>query len=325
MSENTPTVTIGMIVYNGDNFIVEAIESVLAQTYTDFELIISDNASTDGTEGICQEYASKHNRIRYVRNQKNLGAAGNANQTIHMARGEYYKLAAHDDVLAPTYLERCVEVLDADPSVVLCHTQTWLINDDGSDVAFDHQRGAFVDNHGVAQFRPDPPRRLDHDSPVVRFSDFVALTINVFEIFGVMRLQALRKTRLLRGYFSSDKPMLAELILRGRFYSIPEDLFLARCHPKQASIQPPRERAQLVVPDNPEAVLGTQRKNMVAYIDAVRRAPIRGDQKVRCWLSLSRLFFSRNSWMRLLKPGPFNYFGIGISSTTHKTKKEETT
>lgn len=315
MSERLPHVSIGMIVYNGENFITEAIESILAQTYGDFELIISDNASTDNTEAISREYATRDDRIRYVRNQKNLGSAGNANQTIHMATGKYYKLAAHDDLLAPTYLQRCVEVLDADPSVVLCHTQTRLINDDGSDVAFDPERGAFVDNHGVVQFRPDPRRRrLDHRSPVVRFSDFVALTINVFEIFGVMRLETLRQTRLMRGYFSSDKPMLAELILRGRFIEIPEELFMARCHPKQASIQSAQERAQVVDPEKPEAVLGTPWKNLAAYLDMVRRAPLRADQKVGCWLSLSRLLLSGNTWMRLLKPGPFNYFGIDFSS-----------
>ena len=119
MTPIIPRVTIGLPVYNGQNYLVETLESLLAQTYTDFELVISDNASTDRTEAICRQYAAGDARIRYYRNDENIGASANYNRAFELGRGEYFKWAAHDDLLAPTYLERCVEVLDANPDVVL--------------------------------------------------------------------------------------------------------------------------------------------------------------------------------------------------------------
>jgi glycosyltransferase involved in cell wall biosynthesis len=126
-----PKVSVGMPVFNGDRFIAETIDSILAQTFGDFELIISDNASTDGTEKICRQYADDDGRIRYVRNRENLGAAYNYNQTFHLSSGDYFKWACHDDLLRPEFLERCVEVLDRDPSAVLVYTDWAPIDETG--------------------------------------------------------------------------------------------------------------------------------------------------------------------------------------------------
>src|SRR5882762_1549884 len=117
-----PRISIGLPVYNGENFITDALESILGQTYTDFELIISDNASTDRTEALCKSYAARDPRIRYWRNAENLGAARNFNRVFELSSGEYFKWTAHDDVLAPDYLEKCIEASDRDPSVVLVYT-----------------------------------------------------------------------------------------------------------------------------------------------------------------------------------------------------------
>ena len=99
-----PRVSIGLPVYNGENFLEFALDSILGQTFQDFELIISDNASTDATESICRRYAAKDSRIRYYRNPNNQGAAQNYNRVFALARGEYFKWAAHDDVCKPNYL-----------------------------------------------------------------------------------------------------------------------------------------------------------------------------------------------------------------------------
>src|ERR1051326_2036095 len=112
MSNQKPRVSIGLPVYNGQQFLEEAINSLLAQTYSDFELIISDNASTDATEQICRAHAAADPRIRYYRNDKNRGPVWNLNRVFELARGELFKWAAHDDVCAPTLVERCVEVLE---------------------------------------------------------------------------------------------------------------------------------------------------------------------------------------------------------------------
>src|SRR5262245_36537007 len=122
-------VTTGMPVRNGQRFIRQAIDSLLAQTYRHFELIICDNASTDQTEVICREVAERDARIRYFRNQENIGPAGNHNKCFNLSRGEYFRWHAHDDMCAPTYLQRCVEVLDADPGVVIAYPRTTIVDE----------------------------------------------------------------------------------------------------------------------------------------------------------------------------------------------------
>ncbi|MCT7961886.1 glycosyltransferase family 2 protein [Laspinema sp. D1] len=115
----TPKVSIGMPVYNGEPFIREALDSLLAQTFTDFELIISDNASTDGTEAICQEYAAKDKRIRYIRQTENRGAAANFQFVLDEAVGEYFMWAAHDDTWTKDYLLNATNTL-TDRSISFC-------------------------------------------------------------------------------------------------------------------------------------------------------------------------------------------------------------
>jgi len=119
IKNHKPRVSIGLPVYNGENYLEEAIDSILAQTYKDFELIISDNASTDRTPDICQAYANKDPRIRYYRNEKNIGAAVNFNRVFELSSSEYFKWAAHDDIIAPDYISECIEILDNDDSIVL--------------------------------------------------------------------------------------------------------------------------------------------------------------------------------------------------------------
>src|SRR5919112_5909956 len=102
-----PRVTIGLPVYNGERFLEQALDGLLAQTFTDFELIISDNASTDRTPEICQAYAARDSRIRYVRQPENIGAGPNHNILVPMARGEYFKWASHDDLYDPDLVAKC--------------------------------------------------------------------------------------------------------------------------------------------------------------------------------------------------------------------------
>ena len=96
-----PRVSVGIPVFNGERFLAETIESILAQTFKDFEIVISDNASTDRTEEICRSYAARDPRIRYNRNDTNRGAAWNHNRVFELARGEYFKWQSHDDFCAP--------------------------------------------------------------------------------------------------------------------------------------------------------------------------------------------------------------------------------
>ena len=216
-SSRQPLVSIGLPVYNGSNYIELAIESILGQTLTDFELIITDNASTDGTEVICRRYAAREPRIRYHRNERNLGAGANFNRCFELAAGKYFKWAAHDDTLAPTYLERCVEVLEANPDAVLCQSLVRLIDARGNAVGvYDSElRGA------------------DSASPADRFVALVISTHWCTETFGLIRTAALARTRLIAPYFASDRALCAELALLGRCLQVPEPLFMNRDHPER--------------------------------------------------------------------------------------------
>jgi glycosyltransferase involved in cell wall biosynthesis len=111
MSDTNPKVTIGVPVYNGEKYLAAALDTLLAQSFEDFELIISDNASTDCTEEIARAYAARDGRVRYERSGANRGCAWNHNRVFALARGRYFRWAAHDDLCAPTLLARTVELL----------------------------------------------------------------------------------------------------------------------------------------------------------------------------------------------------------------------
>ena len=125
-----PRLSIGLAVYNGENYLAESLDALLGQSYEDFELIISDNASTDGTAAICGRYEKQDSRIRYIRQPRNIGLAPNHNFVFEQARGELFKWASHDDLYARDLLQRCVDALDENPHVVLAHS--WTAITDGS-------------------------------------------------------------------------------------------------------------------------------------------------------------------------------------------------
>jgi glycosyltransferase involved in cell wall biosynthesis len=227
-------VAIGLPVYNGDNYLAAAIDSILAQSYGDFDFLISDNASTDGTEEICRAYAKRDRRIRYIRQPRNVGAAANYNLMVGMTDSPYFKWAAHDDLLAPGCLAVCVEVLDRDTSVVLASPATMLIDEVGLPLPYSAERRGMVDRSGGCW--PTMPEKNDGlmaSDPAVRFEAVMLNMSMCVEIFGLMRRAALLRTRLQRPFRMGDKAMLAEMSLLGRFWLGQETLFFRRCHAKQ--------------------------------------------------------------------------------------------
>ena len=128
---SSPRVTIGVPVYNGQKYIRFTMDSLLAQTFTDFEIIVTDNCSTDTTPQIVQEYAARDPRVRYVRNETNIGPARNYNVSLELARGEFFKWNPADDVCAPDFLAKCVAALDAHPEAVLAYPRTNVIDTEG--------------------------------------------------------------------------------------------------------------------------------------------------------------------------------------------------
>lgn len=120
--ERRPRVSIGLPVYNGDRHLREALGSLLSQSFIDFEIVLSDNASSDGTEMICRDYAERDSRIRYFRQDENIGATANFNFVLNESSSDYFMWAAHDDVWESDFLAEMVAILDArvDVEIAFC-------------------------------------------------------------------------------------------------------------------------------------------------------------------------------------------------------------
>lgn len=302
--ERVPTVSVGMPVYNGADYLAQAIESVLHQTYGDFELLIQDNASTDETAEICRAYAAQDARIDYARNPDNVGAINNFNLVFQRARGRYFKWAAHDDLCAPEFLERCVAVLDDRPAVVLASGQTRLINDDGSPVAYDEHLKCYVTRHGAPVGIIDPEHRAEGQVPAARFWDILVRTMRTFEIFGLIRTDALRRTVLHENYYGSDKVLLAQLSLLGPFHILDEVLLYRRCHPDQSSVLSMSKKGIWIQRPSKDSWLTHRlRKVIPGYMRVVTHAPVRFDQKLLCYSAILYRLVAPQTWIKQFMPG----------------------
>ena len=289
MTTTTPRVTIGLPIYNGQNYLAETMDSLLAQTFRDFELVISDNASTDGTEAICRDYAARDPRVRYHRNEVNVGASANYNRTFELGRGQYFKWAAHDDLLAPTFLECCVAALDRDPAVVLAYTQAKAIDDKGQVVKV---------YPGKHHFNAPTPRE--------RFYEFVLDPHPVVAVFGLMRREALARTRLIGQYAGSDRPLLSEMSLLGKFHEVPEHLFFYRFHEEQSWGGNKSAQAQQAWYDPRRAgkVTFPQWRLLREHVRSIERSPVGLKDRASCylymgyWMLKNRRRLGRNLLLR---------------------------
>ncbi len=282
MSES-PCVSIGLAVYNGEKYLKKALDSIITQTFTDLELIISDNFSTDNTQQICEQYASQDERIRYYRNNKNIGAPRNFNRAFELASGKYFKWAASDDVLAPDFLRKCVAILDKDASVVLCHSITGRIDENGDLLGFYNKGGL---------------GRIDSKKSHERFGDLIRLNFAVSPIFGVIRADSFRKTSLHGEYIGADRNLLAEIGLLGRIHLIPECLFFEREHSgaysttfygKNKSTTPYdrlRKESAWWTTENPTSF--PHWKNYSEYFNSVRRIKLSPSERILCYDQIFR-------------------------------------
>ena len=283
---STPLVSVGLFVYNGERYLGEALNSILNQTFTDFELIISDNASTDRTGEIVHAYARQDDRIRYYRNEKNMGAGWNIRRVYELATGKYYKQAAADDLLEPDFLRRCVEVLENDLGCVVAYAGTKEID----------ENGAFIKNYVT-------PMKTDYDDPVARFREILLVPSWGYPIFGVMRMSALRQLPSQGSYVNADGVLLARMSLLGRFHEIPEYLFISRHHSGQSIKTLPvrvkqARRFRLTNrhpalpcpewwdPANARALTFPEFHLLLEHFLSIARAPLGAGQKLRCYSML---------------------------------------
>jgi glycosyltransferase involved in cell wall biosynthesis len=281
-------VAIGLPVYNGATYLEESIDAILAQTYSDFVLVISDNASTDDTEAICRRYASQDDRILYLRQATNLGAAPNYNAAYAAAPvTEYFGWIAHDDVAEPRFVEACVNVLDENPNAVLAFPVMVDIDDDSNRI-------------GIAPTRPG----LTGPDPATRMADVINQRNRNDPVFGLTRRAALDQTSLHGSYTGSDRTLMAELALRGPFIEIPDHLFAIRQHAGR-SVRSGRTPWAAHVR---EAWFDTSRAGKVvfpkwrrlrSYLSAVRNAPLTRAERRAAYRELRNWLLDRN-WKALI-------------------------
>ncbi len=291
MVNRKPLVSIGMPVYNGGDSLRRALESLLAQDCENFELIISDNHSADSTQEICLDYMTRDKRVRFFRNESNVGAIKNFNRVFEISQGEYFMWHAHDDLREPNYVSSCLKYMEENPNVILCCTNA-LLEEDG--------------NH----------RKLEEDvttigmSPNKRFRKILWMN-SCASVYGLIRSRALRKTGLLRNVFGPDKLFLAELSISGEFFQLPFVLFRKNIAGK--SIVKKVERAfKTILPHDhraywlPLTKLGIEhwkliqkselmgRERLIAFWDIIfcfllkYKIPLL-DPAITCYLSLSKL------------------------------------
>ncbi|MGQ9889999.1 MAG: glycosyltransferase family 2 protein, partial [Aggregatilineales bacterium] len=199
-SNAAPLVNIGLPVYNGGERVRRAIDSLLAQDYPNFELIISDNASTDGTWDILQEYAARDPRIRLYRNARNIGMTRNFNRVYELATGEYFMWAAHDDRWEPGFISTCVQYLLAHPDVAMCYA-----------------------GQPVTPFRRDPA--LDHPEAWRRaLSLLETWPAPAVAFYGLFRRAALRPALPLVDIEGPDAVLLMQAALAGPIAILPQAL-----------------------------------------------------------------------------------------------------
>ncbi len=289
-------VSIGLPVFNGENFLKDALNSILAQTYRDFELIISDNASTDNTEEICREYAASDARIRYCRGDVTLGSAWNFNRVLELASGVYFKWASHDDVVAPDLLRTCVEVLDRDLSVVLVYA-----------------RSKFIDEHGKVLGTYDPDTKgFDSHKPYDRFGARTSRIRPPFPflgprredahpVFGLIRVSALRAVPPLGAFGASDQILLARLALLGRFHRIPEYWFFNREH-SQRSITAYRGRRRQTLwldPEKANSVLFPDWRMFWEFLISIPPAKLTPYERLRCYGKIGKYLLW--NWPKMIR------------------------
>ncbi len=268
-----PKVSIGVPVYNGARYLRNALDSILAQTYRDFELVISDNASTDETEAICREYAERDSRVRYYRSPKNRGITWNFREVVQRCRGEVFMWLACDDVLAPEYVERCLQALQRDASVVLCYSACCEINEGG-----------------IKTTHNEVPGRLSHPRAHIRFRDLIRMSHMCEPIFGLIRSDILKRTSVHGDFPDSDRCVLAELALYGPFQRISEALFFHREHLGRATRQyaSRQERVASIHPERQVRFVFPHFRQFWEYLLAVHRTPLGWGECLRCYLEMLR-------------------------------------
>jgi glycosyltransferase involved in cell wall biosynthesis len=303
MDAKVPRVSIGLPVYNGEKYLASTLDSILSQTLADFELVISDNASTDATAEICAAYAAEDNRIRYTRNERNIGGARNYNRVFTLSSAPYFTWHAHDDLIGERYLERCLEPLEKDASVALSYPRISYIDADGETIG--HQA---IDDLSIMS--PEPADR------VRRLMTFEMSGTDIFwaGAFGVNRRSVLETTQLLGGYNAADQVLVLQVLLRGTFAQVDDPLYFRRDHPEasMAANSKPKDVLKWFDPDIEKRFVLPHWKLCAQHIASVHRAGLGATAELRADYHILRRF--RKEWRNF--PGDVKLAARDLVATT---------
>jgi glycosyltransferase involved in cell wall biosynthesis len=273
-----PRVSIGLPVCNGERYLAASLESLLGQTFGDLEVVVCDNASTDGTGEIVQDFMRRDRRVRYIRNQVNIGANRNYNLAMSLAQGDYFKLGADDDLLEASYVQRVTSLLDDDPTVSLAHSGIRYIGDDGAPLTYDPTRRRYVDQTGLTCIEPPDPNYATDDDPVRRFHNVLRCSVTSHFSLGMLRVSVLRRTHGYGPYYSADRAFLAEMALYGKFAAVPEVLFYKREHHHNSRSLSPQQRIRWS-----GQTLASRQAEYLHLLRVVWGSPLSPWDKARCF------------------------------------------
>lgn len=220
-------ISIGLPVYNGDKFIRNALDSILSQTFGDFELIISDNASTDSTSVICQEYMKKDPRIRYIRQENNMGGLWNLNFVLQEASYEYFMWAAVDDYWLSTFIEKNIMVLESDKTIVGSISDVELY-------------GEFTDTSKPNINEPSNKNVMKYQYVYPTTGSIekrVKICLKKFQasvIYGIYRTEILKKSFKVGNFWANDLAMVLNTLKYGNL-NIIDEILMYRFVPKQST------------------------------------------------------------------------------------------
>jgi glycosyltransferase involved in cell wall biosynthesis len=294
MNNDKPLISVGMPVFNAENFIEQALASISGQTFEDWELIVCDNASTDRTQAICEAWVDRDPRISYTRNDRNYGAAYSYNRTFELASGKYFKWAAHDDLISANFLTTCIELLERHPDAVVAYGRT-----------------AFMDEAGVTISERHERHDLTAASPSARFDEMITYMGHCTPLHGLMCASALAQTQRHGAYPHADRVLLLELSLLGTLREASDAVYFLRQHARSSL------RAN---PDTPSlwrwfdtSAKGSTRNPFFNLtfenLRAVNRSHIGPREKLRCHARVARFAWewmaprARHKFLRLFGSG----------------------
>ena len=272
---HVPKVSIGLPIYNAEQHLDACVRSLLDQTLTDFELILSDNASRDGTADLAARWADADDRIRFYQHPENKGAAFNFNFVADKSRAPLFKWVAHDDLYAPTYLEKCVEALDRDPKAAMAFARRRFLTPDGRLLPR-------IVGDAIGWHDPLPSYDGMTYGRLLRLWQKGGRAFPPL-FFGVIRRPMLEHTARLGAFHPADIVFVPELRLQGHFIEIPEDLLFFRLHgdtPDRLERSTPKGMAAWYDPTRKvRFVIPTRYRLAIEHLRGIKRAPIPWWQK----------------------------------------------